>query len=91
MRAVQFSSRGGVLVSLTAEPDEARMQATGVRMISQLTQPTTERLMKLAALVDTGIVRPNVERAFPLDQAADAFHYFEKGNPRGKVVLTMSA
>jgi NADPH:quinone reductase-like Zn-dependent oxidoreductase len=81
--------RGGVLVSMTAQPDEARMAETGVRAIGQWTQPTTERLTALAALVDAGIIKPNVARVFPLDQAAAAFTFFETGNPRGKVVVAV--
>jgi NADPH:quinone reductase-like Zn-dependent oxidoreductase len=89
-RSYAVIRRGGVLVSLTAQPDEARMQETGVRMIGQFTQPTTERLARLADLVDAGVVTPNVERTFPLDRAVEAFSYFETGNPRGKVVVAVA-
>jgi len=88
-RSYAVIKRGGVLVSLTAQPDDARMKETGVRMIAQFTQPTTERLTKLAGFVDSGVVTPNVERTFPLDQAAAAYRYFENDNPRGKVVVTL--
>ena len=33
--------------------------------------------------------RAGVERTFTLGQATEAFHYFESGNPRGKVVVTV--
>lgn len=88
-RSYGVIKRGGVLVSLTAQPDEARMKETGVRMIAQFTQPTTDRLTRLAELVDAGIVTPNVERTFPLEKAGEAFTYFETDNPRGKVVVTI--
>jgi NADPH:quinone reductase-like Zn-dependent oxidoreductase len=65
------------------------MKETSVRMIAQFTQPTTERLTKVAGFADSGIVTPNVERTFALEQAADAFRYFESDNPRGKVVVTL--
>jgi alcohol dehydrogenase len=83
--------RGGVLVSMVAQPDEALMKKTGVKAIGQFTQPTTERLTKLASLVDEGIVTPHVDRVFPLDQAAAAFRYRETGRPRGKVVVAVEA
>lgn len=34
-------------------------------------------------------VRPVIDRVFPLERAADAYHYFREGNPFGKVVVTM--
>ena len=89
-RSYRVLKRGGVLVSLTAQPDEARMKETGVIAIAQFTQPTTERLTRLAALVDQGVVTPRVDRMFPLDQAAAAFSYNDAGNPRGKVVILVS-
>ena len=83
--------RGGILVSMTAQPDEAMEKRTGVRAIAQFTQPTTERLTKLATLVDEGIVKPNIDRVFALNQVAEAFKYRETGNPSGKVVVAVRA
>jgi NADPH:quinone reductase-like Zn-dependent oxidoreductase len=81
--------RGGVLVSMVAQPDEALMRETGVTAISQFTQPTTERLTKLASLVDDGVVTPRVDRVFPLNRVAEAFVYRETGKARGKVVVSV--
>jgi NADPH:quinone reductase-like Zn-dependent oxidoreductase len=90
-RSYRVLKRGGVLVSLTAQPDESRMKETGVTAIGQLTQPTTDRLTRLAALVDQGAVTPLVDRVFPLDQTAAAFSYNDAGNPRGKVIIRVGA
>jgi len=81
--------RGGTLVSMTAQPDEARMRETGVKAIGQFTQPTTERLTKLAQLVDDGIVTPHVGRVFPLEQSAEAFRFREENKSAGKVIVTV--
>jgi NADPH:quinone reductase-like Zn-dependent oxidoreductase len=89
-RSYGVLKRGGVLVSMTAQPDEERMKETGVRAIGQFTQPTTERLTKLAVLVDAGIVTPNVDRVFSLDEAAAAFAHREFDKPRGKVVVAIA-
>jgi NADPH:quinone reductase-like Zn-dependent oxidoreductase len=90
-RSYRVLKRGGVLVSLTTQPDESRMKETGVTAIGQLTQPTTDRLTRLAALVDQGVVTPLVDRVFPLDQTAAAFSYNDAGNPRGKVIIRVGA
>jgi len=65
------------------------VRETGVTAISQVTQPTTERLTKLAALVDEGVITPHVDRVFALDRVVDAFVYRETGKARGKVVVTV--
>ena len=81
--------RGGTLVSMAAQPDEARMAETGVKAISQFTQPTTARLQKLAQLVDEGVVTPRVGQVFPLEQSADAFRFREEKKGPGKVIVTV--
>ena len=81
--------RGGTLVSMGAQPDEARMAERGVKAISQFTQPTTERLQKLAQLVDDGVVTARVGRVFPLERSAEAFRFREEKKPPGKVIVTV--
>ena len=83
--------RGGTLVSMTAQPDESRMRETGVKAIGQFTQPTTERLTKLAQLVDDGVVKPYVGRIFPLEQSVEAFRFREDRKNEGKVIVTVQA
>jgi NADPH:quinone reductase-like Zn-dependent oxidoreductase len=88
-RSYGVLKRGGILVSLTAQPDEGRMKETGVKMIAQFTQPTTDRLTRLAGFVDAGIVTPRIDRVFSLDQTSEAFRYEETDRPRGKVVIAV--
>lgn len=49
--------------------------------------PTTARLEKLAALVESGEVMPALDRRYPLSQTADAIAYVETVHPHGKVVI----
>lgn len=46
-------------------------------------------LETLAALIDDGAVRPVVDRAYPLAEAAEAIRHWESGTVRGKVVVTL--
>lgn len=46
-------------------------------------------LLALADLLTTGQVRPVIDRAYPLDEAADALRYVAAGHTRGKVVVTV--
>lgn len=45
-------------------------------------------LQRLTELMAAGALAPSVDRAFPLDQVAEAMRYLEAGKARGKVVIT---
>ena len=44
---------------------------------------------RLTSLVEDGKVIPSVDRTYPLDEAPDAMRLLEKGQVRGKVVITV--
>lgn len=46
-------------------------------------------LRELRSLVDAALLRPFVDRTFPLERAADAIRHVESGHVPGKVVLTV--
>ena len=50
---------------------------------------TTENLTYLGELIDSGKVKPVVERTYPLNEAPDALAYLGEGHARGKLVITV--
>jgi len=40
-------------------------------------------------MIEAGAVTPVIDRAFPLEQAADAISYLHEGHAAGKVVVTV--
>ncbi len=75
---------GGVLGSVLGEPAAAKER--GIRTIAIRTQPDSKRLGELASAArDKRLVIP-VERAFPLQQGAEAFRLARSGGA-GKVLL----
>ena len=48
-----------------------------------------EELQVLSELIEAGKITPVIDRTYPLSQAADAIRYLEKGNARGKIVITV--
>jgi NADPH:quinone reductase-like Zn-dependent oxidoreductase len=65
------------------------MEKFGVKAIFVFSQVNRERLTKLAQWVDQNNVRVNVDKMFPLDDAAKALEYQKDGHPRGKIVLAV--
>jgi NADPH:quinone reductase-like Zn-dependent oxidoreductase len=45
---------------------------------------------EIAKLIDTGVLCPIVERAYPFDQASQALAHVEGGRAKRKVVITMA-
>ncbi len=78
---------GGIGVSMIAQADEARVAELGVRAISQSTKVTTEALEQVSKLVEAGVIKPQVDKTFNLDQAQEAFKARESGMVQGKIVL----
>ena len=54
-------------------------------------ETTTEDLLNLTELLETGQVTPVIERRYALRDVADALRYLETGRARGKVVIAKGA
>jgi alcohol dehydrogenase len=89
-RSFKILNRGtGIIVSTLEQPNQELMEKFGVKAIFVFSQVNRERLTKLAQWVDQNNVRVNVDKMFPLDDAAKALEYQKDGHPRGKVVLAI--
>ncbi len=78
---------GSILVAMSARPNENFAKQHKVTAISQATDSSTKNLDRLRELVEQGIIRPQIDKVFPFDQAKKAFKYAEEGHPKGKVVI----
>lgn len=79
--------KGGIVVSMLEQPNQELMAKHGVTAISQFTQINTERLQKLAGLVEKSIVKVHIDKIFPLKKVADSLEHLRKESPRGKIVI----
>jgi NADPH:quinone reductase-like Zn-dependent oxidoreductase len=55
--------------------------------VDPLVEPDGAALAEIAALVEAGELRVELERTFPLEEAAAAHELSESGRVSGKVVL----
>lgn len=79
--------KGGIMVSMIAKPDTALQKQYGVTAIAQFTRVTSDHLKQLAELVDSGVIKVNIDKVFPLNQTAEAMEYLKTAHTHGKVVI----
>jgi NADPH:quinone reductase-like Zn-dependent oxidoreductase len=55
-----------------------------------LAVPNGKDLKELKEWLETGKVKPVIERTYPLHEAPEAFRYLDKEHARGKVVIAVT-
>jgi D-arabinose 1-dehydrogenase-like Zn-dependent alcohol dehydrogenase len=48
-----------------------------------------ERMTLIAELTASGMLKPVIDRTYPLEQIGEAFKYVEQGHKKGNVVITV--
>lgn len=87
-RSLAVMKPGGTLVSIVGAPDSAKCAAAGVRCTAMLVKPSGTQLAEIAALIQSGAIRPEVGATFAMSDAAKAHELSASGStPRGKIVL----
>jgi NADPH:quinone reductase-like Zn-dependent oxidoreductase len=84
-RAFEVLRRGGRIVSIATPPEPRE----GVEVHYVFVRPSGWQLGDIHQMIEEGHLRPHVEQAYPLEQAAAAMERLEDGHVRGKLVLTI--
>lgn len=80
---------GGMIVSMLEQPDVELMAEHKVTAISQFTQVNSVRLKALKQLLESEVIKVNIDSTFPLSDFQAAFKAKESGNVRGKIVISV--
>lgn len=62
----------------------------GQKLVPFIAHANAEDLAILGDLMETGKVRPVIDRCYPLREIADALRYLEAVDARGKVVISLA-
>ena len=86
-RSWSVLKRGGMLINLIGEIDEEAAKRAGVRAVDFGMEYDVQDLEQIAALVESGAIRPHISKVLPLDQAKQAMDLNQQGKSHGKIVL----
>jgi NADPH:quinone reductase-like Zn-dependent oxidoreductase len=90
-RSWQVLKPGGILVSTVQAPLQETADAHGVRQAMVFsTPPIGKTLTEIAALVDSGRIKPRVSTVLPLEETAKAHEMIEGRHTSGKIVLQVA-
>lgn len=87
VRSFDVLRKDGFLVSIVEPPSEELAVQHGVRSKMVGVLPNAAQLSEIAALIDSGKVKPFVETVLPLSEARQAHEMSQSGRTRGKIVL----
>ncbi|WP_411563601.1 NADP-dependent oxidoreductase [Pseudomonas shirazensis] len=64
-------------------------QAAGVRYKFVFMRSSGAQLSEITTLVESGAIRPIIDKVYPFQSTADALAYVEQGRAKGKVVISL--
>ena len=89
-RSYGVVKKGGIIVSIAGEPDEAALKTAGIRGVSISAEPKARVLEELTKLIEAKKLTPVVSKTFSLTEAATAQEAIATRHTRGKIVLKIT-
>ena len=86
-RSFKVVKKGGMIVSMNAQPNPELAEKYGVETVHQQTHTTTDALEALGKLIDDGVVKVQVDHVFPLADIQAAFEARESTAVKGKIAV----
>ena len=87
VRSYPIVKKGGIIVSLSDNVDQAQLDKYGIRGASLVVQNNGNELAQIGKLIDEKKIKIVVSETFPLTEANKAEAKADIGHTRGKIVL----
>jgi len=78
-----------LVIRLLSRGARNKAQSLGVRYSFLFMRAQGQQLNEITSLIESGVIRPVVDKVFPFEKTADALVYVETGRARGKVVIAV--
>ena len=79
----------GVVMRLLSRRIRVAAKKHGVSYSFLFMRASGSQLREITSLIESGVIRPVVDRVFPFEKTAEAMAYVETGRARGKVVVAL--
>src|SRR5215472_10909841 len=89
-RSYGVVKKGGIIVSITDEPDQNECAKHGIRGTRMGAHPDSKVLEELTKLIEAGQMKAIVSQTFPLAEASKAHEQIETHHTLGKIVLKVA-
>jgi NADPH:quinone reductase-like Zn-dependent oxidoreductase len=89
-RSYGVLKKGGVIVSITQDPDQTECAKHSTRCSSVGAHPDAKVLEELTKLIEAGKMKPIVSQTLPLADASKAHQQIETHHTLGKIVLKVA-
>jgi len=67
-----------------------KAKALGVRYSFLFMRAQGQQLSEIARLIESGVIRPVIDKVYPFEKTGDALAYVEAGRAKGKVVIKVA-
>jgi NADPH:quinone reductase-like Zn-dependent oxidoreductase len=67
-----------------------KAKGLGIRYSFLFMRAQGQQLSEITSLIESGVIRPVVDKVFPFEKTGDALAYVETGRAKGKVVITVA-
>jgi NADPH:quinone reductase-like Zn-dependent oxidoreductase len=79
-----------LIMRLLSRGVRKKAKALGVRYSFLFMRAQGQQLSDITSLIESGIIRPVVDKVFPFERTREALAYVETGRAKGKVVITVA-
>jgi NADPH:quinone reductase-like Zn-dependent oxidoreductase len=79
-----------IVMRLLSRSVRKKANSLGVRYSFLFMRAQGQQLSEIASLIESGVIRPIVDKLFPFEKTGDALAYLETGRAQGKVVIRVA-